>query len=136
MLGYLRGDFMNFSERLKLLREENNLTQNDLAEKLNISRQSVGNYEKGTRFPNDPELILKIAGLFNVSIDYLLGATTIRHSLKNDTIKTQPRIKEEDSIYYTNKTSALEKLFYEVDGLSTDNIKKITKCIKIFKDNL
>ncbi|WIV13337.1 helix-turn-helix transcriptional regulator [Proteiniborus sp. MB09-C3] len=127
---------MNFSERLKLLREENNLTQNDLAEKLNISRQSVGNYEKGTRFPNDPELILKIAGLFNVSIDYLLGVTTIRHSLKNNTIKTQSRIKEEDSIYYANKTSALEKLFYEVDGLSTDNIKKITKCIKIFKDNL
>ncbi len=136
MLGYLRGDFMNFSERLKLLREEENLTQSELAEKLNISRQSVGNYEKGTRFPNDPELILKIAGLFNVSIDYLLGATAIRHSLKSDTMKTYSRVKEEDSIYFANKADALEKLFYEVDKLSIDSIKKVTKCIKIFKDKL
>lgn len=127
---------MNFSERLKLLREENDLTQNDLAKILNISRQSVGNYEKGTRFPNDPELILKIARLFNVSIDYLLGGTTIRNSFGSSSVKADIRIKEDDSSSYLNKTKILEDLFHEVDDLSVDNIEKLIRCIKILKNEL
>lgn len=134
MLGYLRGGNMNFSERLKALREENNLTQSELAERLSISRQSVSNYEKGTRFPNDPKIILQISKLFDVSVDYLLGATSIRNFFKGCYRETDTKVKEEHSLYFSSKTKALEKLFVEVDDLSVDNINKITNCLKIFKE--
>lgn len=134
MLGYLRGDFMIFSERLKLLREERELTQSDLAKKLNISRQSVSNYEKGTRFPNDSQLIIKIAQFFHVSIDYLMGASNIRLSFANKNVEKITKVKEENSTYFSTRIDALEKHFYELDDLSIDDITKLTKCIKIFKD--
>ena len=127
---------MSFPERLRLLREEIDLTQNELAKFLSISRQSVSNYEKGTRFPNDPHLILKISQFFNVSVDYLLGATNIRNSFERDLNKKNTRINEDNSSYYLNKKEALEELFYEVDNLSINYIEKLTKCIKIFKDML
>lgn len=65
-----------FKDRLVLLRKEKKLTQYDLATKLGFSRGQVGNYEQGTREP-DQETLLKIASFFEVSTDYLLGLTDI-----------------------------------------------------------
>lgn len=64
--------------RLKQLREENNLSQLDLANKLNMSQQAISAYEKGAREP-DIDTIKKISDLFNVSTDYLLGKSDIRN---------------------------------------------------------
>ncbi len=58
--------------RMKSLREELGMTQEELAEKLSISASAVGMYEKDLRNPNH-ELILKIADFFHCSIDYLFG---------------------------------------------------------------
>lgn len=63
-------------ERLKLLRNQNNMTQKELARELGISPSTVGMYEKGNRTPA-PDMLKKIAKLFDVSIDYLLGNTNI-----------------------------------------------------------
>lgn len=63
-----------FAKRLIALREENNLTQQQLADKLNISRQSLSLYEKAERTINI-ELLAQIADFFNVSTDYLLCRT-------------------------------------------------------------
>jgi transcriptional regulator with XRE-family HTH domain len=114
---------MAFCDRLKNLRDEKGLSQVELAKILNISRQSVGNYENGLRFPNDEKLIIKIADYFNVSIDYLFGKTNIRNF--NIIIK-------EDEETYCKKNSALENLFHELDKLSPETIKKITYTIKLF----
>jgi transcriptional regulator with XRE-family HTH domain len=122
---------MNFASRLKFLREELNLRQEDLAKILNISRQSISNYEKGLRFPNDEDLIRKIAKYFNVSIDYLLGATNIRKNYNY--YQNNGQVKENTSKYNTNKEKALENLFFEVDELSSEVIEKITEAIKLFK---
>lgn len=65
--------------RLKQLREENNLSQLDLANKLNMSQQAISAYEKGTREP-DIDTIKKISDFFNVSTDYLLEKSDIRNS--------------------------------------------------------
>ena len=43
---------MEFSEKLKMLRTQANLTQNELADKLYISRQAVSNYEQGRGYPS------------------------------------------------------------------------------------
>ena len=61
-----------FAKRLIALREQNNITQQQLAEKLNISRQSLSLYEKAERTINI-ELLAQIADIFSVSTDYLLG---------------------------------------------------------------
>ena len=61
-----------FPERLKELRENANLTQVELAEKLNLSKGTIGNYESGVRRPRYEDMEA-IADLFNVEIDYLVG---------------------------------------------------------------
>lgn len=66
-----------FSERLKELRKEKKMTQEQLAKKLNMSRSSVEMYEKGEREPGF-ETQEAIADLFNVDIDYLFGRKDIR----------------------------------------------------------
>ncbi|NLL82187.1 MAG: helix-turn-helix transcriptional regulator [Tissierellia bacterium] len=67
------------SERLKSLREERNFLQKDVAKYLNISTSAYGYYEQGKRNP-DTETINKIADLYQVSTDYLLGRTNNRNS--------------------------------------------------------
>lgn len=70
--------------RIKKLREEKNMKQEELAKILSISPSSIGMYERDEREPND-DLKLKLANFFNVSIDYLLGKSDIRNpeELKN-----------------------------------------------------
>ena len=60
------------AERIKHLREKNNLTQSSLAKKLNVTRSSVNAWEMGISVPSTA-LIVDLAKLFHVSTDYLLG---------------------------------------------------------------
>lgn len=62
---------MILGEKLKLLRNEEHLTQEGLAEKLSVSRQAVSRWESGTGYP-ETEKLLEISKMFNVSLDYLL----------------------------------------------------------------
>ncbi|MFZ4897298.1 helix-turn-helix domain-containing protein [Enterococcus durans] len=65
---------MNFGERLKQLRNSRGWTQSQFGEKINVTKASISGYENGTRSP-DKETLVKIAEIFNVSVDYLLGRT-------------------------------------------------------------
>lgn len=58
--------------RLKLLRTEEGLTQNEIAEKLGISQQTYSKYEKGTSNV-DSVILTKICNLYGVTADYVLG---------------------------------------------------------------
>lgn len=62
---------------LKLLREKNKLSQQDLADALGISQQSVYKYEKQGTQP-DHDTLIKIADYFEVSVDFLIGHTAVR----------------------------------------------------------
>lgn len=62
---------MTFSEKLLKLRKDAGLSQEDLAEKLNVSRQAISRWEMGTAMPDCPNL-LHISKQFHVSADYLL----------------------------------------------------------------
>ena len=61
---------MSFGDRLRSLRREKKMTQEDLAKLLNVSRAAVGRYETDERFP-DKNTLKKIADIFEVSMDYL-----------------------------------------------------------------
>lgn len=57
---------------LKELRIDRNLTQKQLSEMLDLSKNTVCEYEKGRAEPSI-ETLLKLSGIFGVSVDYLLG---------------------------------------------------------------
>lgn len=62
---------MQISEKIKLLRTDNNLTQSELAKKLNVSSQAVSNWERGKGYPDISNIIV-ISDLFKVSLDELI----------------------------------------------------------------
>lgn len=63
---------MKFANRLKELRTSNKLTQEDLANKINVGKSLISMYEKGNRKPSISNLE-KLAVFFNVNLDYLVG---------------------------------------------------------------
>lgn len=67
-----------FNERLKLLRRETGLSQQDFSKQLGISKSSVNMYERGEREPGI-ETLEAIADYFNVDMDYLLGKSEHRN---------------------------------------------------------
>lgn len=62
---------MNLSDKIKKLRTENNLTQEQLAEKMQVSRSTISSWETGRSYP-DLEMVIEICNYFNVSLDFLL----------------------------------------------------------------
>ena len=85
-----------FDKILRLLRGEKEMSQQELADALGISKSAINMYERGERQPNF-ETLEAIADFFNVDIDYLLGRTT----------KTTKIIKpQSDSGYYLNQDTA------------------------------
>lgn len=63
---------MNLPNKIIKLRKENDWSQEDFAERLNVSRQAISRWENGTALP-DAQNILQISELFHVSTDYLLN---------------------------------------------------------------
>jgi len=66
----------NYLRRVKGLREEKNLNQEEVAKILNISQRTYSYYENGRDIPI--LLLIKLADFYNVSIDYLLNRTNVR----------------------------------------------------------
>ena len=64
-------------ERIRNLREDRDLKQEDLAKLLNCTQACYSNYENGKR-DVPTEVLDKLASFYNVSVDYLLGRTNIK----------------------------------------------------------
>ena len=62
---------MTIAEKIKQLRKDNSMTQEDLAEKLNVSRQTISKWETSVTIP-DADNIVAISKLFNITTDELL----------------------------------------------------------------
>lgn len=105
---------MIFGERLKQIRKENNLTREELANKLNVSYSTIAKYETNVRFP-DQEMLSNIADLFNVTTDYLLGRSNIPNP------------------YERNNTSTIDQLSKEIQSLSPESKEEIKKLIELYK---
>lgn len=82
---------MILSEKIIKHRKQNGWSQEDLAEKLNVSRQSVSKWENGTSIP-DLEKVLKLGSIFGVSTDYLL-----KDEMEEDEGATQDIIEDENA---------------------------------------
>lgn len=99
---------MNLGDRIKKLRKENNLSQEQLAEKLNVSRQAISKWESNKAYPDIENLIL-LRDIFNVTLDDLVisGNDTVS---KNDNDNESEHINESvdsssDTKWYNLKLS-------------------------------
>lgn len=63
---------MEAKDVLKELRQRHNMTQDQLSEKLAVTRQAVSRWENGESVPN-PETLKQLSALFDTSINHLLG---------------------------------------------------------------
>lgn len=95
---------MNLGENIKRYRTNSNMTQKGLADKLNISFQSVSKWENGLAEPSI-DCLIKMAKLFDVSLDRLLMLNSKEKT--NDFLKT------------LNKKSSLREVFDAVDVFLT-----------------
>lgn len=73
---------MNYTQRLKDLREDKDYTQQDVAEILGMQREQYRRYEAGIN-EIKVSFIIKICKLYNVSADYLLGFTNTYKEMPN-----------------------------------------------------
>ena len=65
-----------FKNRIKFLREQYGFSQKELADRLNIHKQTISQYERGCREPSLDNL-LALCDIFNVSSDFLLGKSDV-----------------------------------------------------------
>ena len=62
---------MELGKRITEIRKQNNMTQEDLAEKFHVTRQTISNWENGKSYPDLESLIL-ISEQFDISVDMML----------------------------------------------------------------
>ncbi len=100
-------------KRLKELRKMYSYTQDYVASALGIVRQTYSHYETGKRMPN-PEILIKLAGLYHISVDDLLMLTTdIDRSVYFDVPNSTPSSEAVDEmIQFFNSPSAAKKYQY------------------------
>ena len=83
---------MEFGQKIKVIRKQNALTQEQFAQQLNVTRQAVSNWENDRNLP-DLELLIMIADIFHLSLDELiLGGTNMNNlteKLINDGSETK-----------------------------------------------
>ena len=86
-----------FSENLKFLRKKKGLSQEELAVRLNIVRQTVSKWEKGLSVP-DADLLVKLADILEVSVAELLGGNIPDCEDTNELAEQLSRINEQLAI--------------------------------------
>ncbi|MHB8063495.1 MAG: helix-turn-helix domain-containing protein, partial [Ruminiclostridium sp.] len=109
------GNYMVFGDRLKALREEKEITQKHLGKVINISARVIGYYESNDRFPKDEIILKAISDYFNVSVDYLIGRTSLRSPQSE----------------YVAETKASYSL--NIEGLPAEAIKMIEDYIELIR---
>lgn len=88
---------MNMGDKLKSLRIEKKLTQKQVADRIGLAISAVSSYESGSRYPSY-DVLVRLAHIFHVSTDYLLGMTDKRNvdvtGLSDDEIEVVSQLVE------------------------------------------
>ena len=103
----------NLSDNIKKLRKDNNLSQEDLADKLGVSRQSISKWEQGDAYP-EMDKLMQMAELFNVSLDNLVHSNISEVKTKDNNKNTIDRWIKEVSSFITDTVN----LFIRMDLVS------------------
>ena len=124
-------DIVKFGKALSTLRKNADMTQNEVADKLNLSRQAISKYERGESFP-DISVLVMIAELFGITLDKLIGygePTTGESSILKNVAKGDADVIAENIADIVNlapllKPSVLTKLSqqFEKQGIDISDI--------------
>ena len=122
---------MLFNEKLKMLRKEKNLTQEELAEKLNVSRQAITKWESGDGTP-DIDNLKQVSVLFNTTIDELVKEE------KNVTTKIEEKYtyNEELEIEHTKHFDIHISQIYELNIIPNAEEKVKVELLSNKEENL
>ncbi len=112
---------MTIGNRISDLRNKFNLTQDQLAKKVGISRSALSHYEKDRRDP-DYDTLKMLANFFEVTTDYLLGRTDDPHSTE-----------EEDFQAFINDPE-LQRWYKELPKSKEEDLQRLRKMWEIFKE--
>lgn len=136
------GGIMSFAEKIYLIRTKNKLSQEEMASKFNVSRQTISKWESGMSYPEIDKLI-SISEMFDVSIDYLLKDNENRKDMGERIEKIifqflassqgMGRVSEQlidimrDGIITDEERLQLENITYVLDeaAQTIENVKKI-----------
>ncbi|WP_069649669.1 helix-turn-helix domain-containing protein [Caloranaerobacter ferrireducens] len=127
-----------FGFRLKTLRKEKQLTQEEVAKLLNVHKGTISNWENGYRFPEEKTL-LKMAEIFDCTLDYLLGRTDVKKP-ENKATHTKKDIEEmvNEIIQVLIDTGEITQEEVESGELSPEKRKrlllKVEKAIKLSQE--
>lgn len=116
--------------KIKELRIKNNLSQTELAQKVEISQRSISNYENGLTDP-DIETLKKLAQYFHTTIDNLVGLETPYLIDKSQFTQTQLNIIEQIK---TLQEEACQKIEAYIIGLKSAEEEK-QRIINLYKNN-
>lgn len=114
---------MNTGNRISDLREQKGWTQEELAEKLGITRAALSHYEKNRRKP-DFETLTTLADLFEVSIDFLVGRIAVPD--------LTPRVREFADSLELSDDALLQKFRLTIDGreLTDDEARRFIAFVR------
>ena len=93
------GEGMTFGERLYELRNKNNLSQEELAEVLDVSRQSISKWENDKGYPEMTRLLF-MSDYFDVSLDYLMRGIKKENNEEKVTADDADKISNDKDIIY------------------------------------
>ena len=99
-------------ERIKLLRRSVNLSQQEVAQKIHITREAYSMYENGHRQP-PYEILISLARYYHVSVDYLLGITDFPQPIPLITEEEMEILKEFRLLDQRGKDATLAVLHFE-----------------------
>lgn len=106
--------------RLKELRENKKLTQSQLGEQIGAKKSAISLWESGKRQP-DQDTLIRLAALFGVSVDYLLG----RETTDQMTVTREGPIEviRFDGTKKDGKSNMLAAIFAELETMSEEDLK-------------
>lgn len=106
--------------RLKELRENKKLTQSQLGEQIGAKKSAISLWESGKRQP-DQDTLIRLAALFGVSVDYLLG----RETTDQRTVTREGPIEviRFDGTKKDGKSNMLAAIFAELETMSEEDLK-------------
>jgi transcriptional regulator with XRE-family HTH domain len=130
-------------DKIIRLRQDKDITQKELAKLLHIDQSMISYYEKNKKRPSY-EVLAKIADIFDVSVDYLLGRTddprpveeiTDAHQRIEEALADDPEAEELLAFWKELKEREdLFLLFKQVRPLSDDSIRRVIRVIKAIED--
>lgn len=120
------------NEKIKSLRKQKGITQEELAIRLNVVRQTISKWEKGLSVP-DAEMLIRIADIFEISVSELLGAKIKNDTNNNEIAEQLSRINEQLALKNRRGKLVLKVILGIIIGIIVLNIFLVIVGIVSFK---